>query len=445
MLNIFVIGDSHCVFFNKSSKINHHWLGWANLPVSMYAFNNTHIPLLDIVSYYRPGDVCKINIKPNDYVFFSFGWNDVQKQFNIHNKDNYKQMINEMVSLYIKKLCMYKTTVGIIPVACIVYPATTNETMQHITGTIDERIIYTNYINKIIIETASVHDIPVYDINSYISTDNIINKELLSHDNTHLDHDNVTLMTFMENEIFKICYPDEVTLFITSCGRSDLLKITLESFVKFNTYPIKQCILCEDSDQDNSFVLDIIPYPIIFKNNDKRLGQMKTIELYTPLIDTDYVFHLEDDYEFFKHGFIEVSLDILKTDCNISQVLLEQAHYKYPRISIENTLCTKIQTNSVNDIHANNGDGPLDVFSWRPSLKRLTVAKLRMPYELWDDEYTIQLQLNKLKMYSVIINNSTGFCRNIGDSRHVSLVDKHVKIYSRLDFPNKINIRLKDI
>ena len=39
----------------------------------------------------------------------------------------------------------------------------------------------------------------------------------------------------------------EVTLFITSCGRPQLLKQTLDSFVKYNTYPIKEVILCEDS------------------------------------------------------------------------------------------------------------------------------------------------------------------------------------------------------
>ena len=39
----------------------------------------------------------------------------------------------------------------------------------------------------------------------------------------------------------------EVTLFITSCGRPELLKKTLLSFVKYNTYPIEEVILCEDS------------------------------------------------------------------------------------------------------------------------------------------------------------------------------------------------------
>ena len=107
----------------------------------------------------------------------------------------------------------------------------------------------------------------------------------------------------------------EVTLFITSCGRPKLLRRTIESFVKYNTYPINEVILCEDSGVKGivDFAKDVFPYPIIFCYNEVRSGQMKTIERYTPLIKTPYVFHLEDDYEFFDSQFIELSLKIEAT------------------------------------------------------------------------------------------------------------------------------------
>ena len=78
----------------------------------------------------------------------------------------------------------------------------------------------------------------------------------------------------------------EVTLFITSCGRPQLLKKTLESFVKYNTYSITEVILCEDSGINGivDFAKNILPYPIIFCYNEIRMGQMKTIEKYTQLI-----------------------------------------------------------------------------------------------------------------------------------------------------------------
>ena len=206
---------------------------------------------------------------------------------------------------------------------------------------------------------------------------------------------------------------------------------------------------------------------------------MKTIEKYTQLIKTPYVFHLEDDYEFFDSGFIELSFRILDSDTKISQVLLEDEQHSYSKVDINNPLCYKVMTNKPNEINANNGDGPLTVFSWRPSLKRIEIQKLRMPYQPWDDEYTIQLKVNKIGMYSVITKNikdgKKGFCTHIGKNYHVPenftpfLFEnahfgkfsstksngairmlnaqrcKKITIIGRKDFSNKINIRLKDI
>ena len=226
---------------------------------------------------------------------------------------------------------------------------------------------------------------------------------------------------------------------------------TLESFVKYNTYPIKEVILCEDSGIPNivDFAKIILPYPIIFCYNQTRMGQMKTIEKYTQLIKTPYVFHLEDDYEFFDSGFIELSFRILETDPKISQVLLEDEQHTYSKIDIGNPLCYKIMTNLPHEINANNGDGPLSLFSWRPSLKRIEIQRLRMPYQLWDDEYTIELLVNKLGYYSVVTKNvknvRLGFCTHIGKDYHVPDNFRKIKIIMRKDFPDKINIRLKDI
>ena len=101
----------------------------------------------------------------------------------------------------------------------------------------------------------------------------------------------------------------EVTLFVTSCGRHDLLKRTLASFVHYNTYPIKEVILCKDSGIDGcaDYAKNILPYPTTIYYNLPRIGQMKTIEKYTKFVKTNYVFHLEDDYDFFDGGFIELS------------------------------------------------------------------------------------------------------------------------------------------
>jgi hypothetical protein len=38
-----------------------------------------------------------------------------------------------------------------------------------------------------------------------------------------------------------------ITLVVTSCGRLDLLKTTLESFDRFNTAPIREVFITEDA------------------------------------------------------------------------------------------------------------------------------------------------------------------------------------------------------
>jgi len=243
----------------------------------------------------------------------------------------------------------------------------------------------------------------------------------------------------------------EITLFITSCGRPELLKRTLESFVRFNTYPIKEAILCEDSGIPNivDFVTKIVTFPVLFCYNEERIGQMKTIEKYTQLIKTPYVFHLEDDYEFFDSGFIELSLQIMDSDPKISQVLLEDEQHGFFKVDIENPLCYKVLTNNPQITNVNNGDGALNIFSWRPSLKRIEIQKLRMPYELWDDEYTIELEINKRGYYAVVTKNvkngHPGFCTHIGKNYHVPESYNKIRIICRKDFPDKIGISLKDI
>jgi len=248
----------------------------------------------------------------------------------------------------------------------------------------------------------------------------------------------------------------EVTLFITSCGRPHLLKTTLLTFVKYNTYPIKEVILCEDSGIKGivDFAKEILPYPIKFCYNEERIGQMKTIEKYIKLVETPYVFHLEDDYEFFDYGFIELSLKILDSDPNISQVLLQDEQHDFYKVDIGNPLCYKILGDDPNDPNINKlnyGNGALSCFSWRPSLKKKEIALLRIPYELWDDEYTLELEINKRGLYSVITKNikngRKGFCTHIGENDHVPSIvaNTNKKILGRADFPDKICIGFNDI
>jgi hypothetical protein len=116
-----------------------------------------------------------------------------------------------------------------------------------------------------------------------------------------------------------------VTFFLTSCKRHDLLKVCLETFVKHNTHPIEHGIIVEDSDMDLEWVREILPFKRLdLINTAGRQGQLANIDKYYPMIETEYVFHCEDDFVFIRDGFIEDSLKILKADDCCINVWLTQ-------------------------------------------------------------------------------------------------------------------------
>lgn len=116
-----------------------------------------------------------------------------------------------------------------------------------------------------------------------------------------------------------------VTFFLTSCKRHDLLKVCLETFVKHNTYEIEHGIIVEDSDMDLEWVREILPFKRLdLINTAGRQGQLRNIDTYYPMIETEYVFHCEDDFVFIRDGFIEDSLKILEADDCCINVWLTQ-------------------------------------------------------------------------------------------------------------------------
>ena len=117
----------------------------------------------------------------------------------------------------------------------------------------------------------------------------------------------------------------DTTAVITSCGRQDLLEITIDSFLKFNSYPIQQYIITEDSGIQNvndSLKAKYSHLPILWIENPNRRGQVACIDDAYTRVRTKYIFHCEDDWLFFRPGFIEKSRIILEKSPAILQVWL---------------------------------------------------------------------------------------------------------------------------
>lgn len=135
----------------------------------------------------------------------------------------------------------------------------------------------------------------------------------------------------------------EVTLVVTSCNRLDLLKKTLASFEAFNTYPIKKAIIIEDSGI-KSVHEDLMKtfgdqYHIIF--NKIPLKQIRSVDRAYQEVDTEYIFHCEDDWQFYRSGFIEDSIKVLEADDKVKQVALRSIEHDYkvhhPTVRFSNT------------------------------------------------------------------------------------------------------------
>jgi hypothetical protein len=118
----------------------------------------------------------------------------------------------------------------------------------------------------------------------------------------------------------------EVTVCITACNRFELLCRTLDTFFEFNTYPIKNVYVIEDSGKTEvrDKIQERYGNKITLLFNEINLGQVASIDKMYELVDTEYIFHCEEDYIFYKSGFIENSITILDGLPEINQVWIRE-------------------------------------------------------------------------------------------------------------------------
>tara|TARA_Y100000034_G_scaffold27494_1_gene32851 strand:- start:11599 stop:12447 length:849 start_codon:yes stop_codon:yes gene_type:complete len=114
--------------------------------------------------------------------------------------------------------------------------------------------------------------------------------------------------------------------------RKEIFLNTIQSFLKFNTYPIEKFIITEDSPCATSLdhIIELLTKnrlieEVVLIDDGKNRGQVYRIDQSYSLVESDFIFHCEEDWEFVKLGFIETSLDVLNDD-NIFSVYLHGYH-----------------------------------------------------------------------------------------------------------------------
>jgi len=208
---------------------------------------------------------------------------------------------------------------------------------------------------------------------------------------------------------------NEITIILTSCNRFDLLRRTLESFFANNTYPIKEVLIRDDSgmgvaiDQLSELKFDIkSDTNILVLNDSRKLGQLRSIDVMMNMVQTDYIMHLEDDWEFYRPDFLNKAIEIMNECKDIVQVWFRPKKDGFKHDILPGRYYTKKNKYPYKLIQKS---GVMTGFSWNPHLRRK--SDYIKPYSEIGKEYHIGKFYSEYK--TAILEE--GYCRHIGGGR----------------------------
>jgi hypothetical protein len=206
----------------------------------------------------------------------------------------------------------------------------------------------------------------------------------------------------------------DITAFILSCDRLDILDKTIASFLKTKDYVTKMVIV-DDSAVDGIFERLVEKYGsfcdvICFPTNRSQWWAMDFMVSYC---DTEYIFYLEDDWEFLKSGYLAESKEILEKYRNIGTVDISwrtfewQGFDSYSKELIDNKFYYK-KPWRISDYH-------LRWYGWigSPNLKRRDDLILLGRVEKWHNEWNIDRKFLALGFKSVFLNGQ--YVVHLGD------------------------------
>lgn len=233
---------------------------------------------------------------------------------------------------------------------------------------------------------------------------------------------------------------EKVTFVLTSCGRLDLLEQTLNSFLRYNNYPIERYIIVEDSADKDVYAkcIDLnTKYGNIFEFifNEEKLGQTKSIDKAYSLVKTPYIFHCEDDWNFFARGFIQKSLSVLRTRPDILQAWIRpktdgilnpiaaNVFFTEDGVPFRRVMPVSFYTGRVLENDEKETVYNYMGFSFNPGLKRIKDYNILGSggYHLAKQEHIIDAFYRDLgfSVVSITNNDMDGYVKHIGNERRV--------------------------
>ena len=201
----------------------------------------------------------------------------------------------------------------------------------------------------------------------------------------------------------------DYTLVVTSYGRHSLLRETLESFSKCADIAPINTIIIEDGQTTKPDWLDYIKGlgNVNWINNFQRRGQTFSIDKAYNLVQTPFIFHCENDWKFYRTGFIKESFDILDKHSNISMVSIRGKSEHATEIVPEFDFPIRIKWNGWEGISFNCGARRLSDY------KRIGSYGQHVGYTLDCKEHGISLLYANLGYRMASIEAA---CVHIGDN-----------------------------
>lgn len=166
-----------------------------------------------------------------------------------------------------------------------------------------------------------------------------------------------------------------ITAVFTSCGRFDFLQRTVHSFLEHADLPLEKIIVIDNSTlpearESIEKILANAPTQTQVIINEENIGQVASIDKAYSLVDTEYIFHCEDDWEFFDGGFLSLSKGLLEAKPNVVNVNL-RVRFDGEKGSMHPVSEMKTTESGINYHEYQVGYlGAWHGFSWNPGLRR---------------------------------------------------------------------------
>lgn len=178
-------------------------------------------------------------------------------------------------------------------------------------------------------------------------------------------------ITFLRNE--QIFYNEDiiknikiqknpiVTFTITTCKRYDLFEKTMNSFLNCCTdlHLIGNwfCIDDNSSEEDRKKMKQNYPFLTFYFKNQNEKGHCKSMNIIREIVNSPYIFHMEDDWQFFiKDNYITKCLEVLNISDNIGQCLINKNYSETEKDWIIGGGQLKKLNKNIYYIHEHNAD-----------------------------------------------------------------------------------------